>query len=50
MLPKGCKGAELKAASKDVGIRLFPQHKEIIVKQKDADSLLIAEWARRNDL
>lgn len=50
MLPKGCKGDELKAASKDIGIRLFPEHKEIITKQKDADSLLIAEWARRMDL
>lgn len=51
MLPKGCKGTEeLKAASKDIGIRLFPEHKDIITKRKDADSLLIAEWARREQL
>jgi hypothetical protein len=48
MLPSGLKGPELKAASLDVGIRLFPQLREEIIKQKDADALLIAEWARRN--
>jgi len=50
MLPKGCKGPELKAASKDIGIRLFPDYAEVIRKHKDADSLLIAEWARRSGL
>jgi len=48
MLPAGLKGtAELKKASMDIGCRLFPEHAEAIRKHKDADSLLIAEWARR---
>lgn len=50
LLPKGLKGAELKHASKDIGKRLFPGLSKEIDKQKDADGLLIAEWARRNDL
>ena len=51
MLPKGLKGtAELKAASLDIGIRLFPGWKDHIERHKDADSLLIAEWARRKGL
>ena len=50
LLPKGLKGAELKHASKDIGIRLFPHMKTEIEKQKDADALLIAEWARRSNL
>ena len=49
MLPAGIKGtAELKKASVDIGCRLFPKYAEAIRKHKDADSLLIAEWARRN--
>lgn len=48
MLPEGAKGPELKSLSVQVGCRLFPCHKEWIVKQGDADSLLIAEAARRN--
>lgn len=48
MLPSGLKGsANLKSASKDIGLRLFPTMKDVIGKQKDSDSLLIAEWARR---
>ena len=51
LLPKGIKGsAELKKASCDIGIRLFPQYKEQILKHKDADGLLIAEWAKRQNL
>ena len=51
MLPQGCKGTpELKAASMAIGTRLFPEHAEAILKQKDADSLLMAEWARRSGL
>ena len=51
MLPKGLKGtAELKKASMDIGIRLFPELKGAIRKHKDADSLLMAEWARRTGL
>lgn len=47
MLPSGLKGAELKEVSRVVGIRLFPNLKKEIESQKDADALLIAEWARR---
>jgi len=48
ILPKGTKGApELKKASLDIGSRLFPQFKELMKKQKDADGILIAENARR---
>lgn len=51
LLPSGIKGSdEQKKASKDIGCRLFPQHSELITKHKDADGLLIAEWARRNKL
>lgn len=51
MLPKGTKGTpDLKKASMDIGCRLFPQHSELIKKHKDADALLIAEWARRTQL
>ena len=51
MLPKGTKGSEdLKKASVDIGCRLFPQFKDVIRHHKDADSLLIAEWARREGL
>ena len=47
LLPSGCVGDELKKASKDIGSRLFPQHADAIKKHGDADSLLIAEWAKR---
>lgn len=51
LLPAGLKGsAEQKSASKDVGLRLFPQHKDLINKHKDADGILIAEWAKRSNL
>ena len=48
LLPQGTKGSdELKKASHDIGIRLFPQFKDAIEKQGDADGLLIAEYCRR---
>jgi len=51
LLPQGCTGApELKRASEDIGLRLFPAHSATIKKHKDADALLIAEWARRENL
>jgi hypothetical protein len=51
MLPEGIKGSvEQKKASMDIGIRLFPQFEKMIRQHKDADGLLIAEWARRNNL
>jgi hypothetical protein len=50
LLPKGCKKEELKKASLDIGIRLFPVFKEQIIKHKDADGLLIGEYSRRKNL
>lgn len=51
MLPSGIQGApELKKASMDIGLRLFPGHADVIKKHKDADALLIAEHARREQL
>jgi len=51
LLPHGIKGSpELKKASMDIGCRLFPTQSELITKHKDADALLIAEWARRSAL
>jgi len=48
LLPKGIKGAPLlKKASLDIGLRLFPEHTDRIIKQKDADGILIAEFMRR---
>jgi hypothetical protein len=47
ILPKGCKGDDLKKASADIGCRLFPAFTDAIRKHKDADSLLMVEWARR---
>lgn len=49
MLPSGLKGEELKIASKDVGCRLFPSKKDFIQKHKDADSLLMAAWAKKTN-
>ena len=40
----------LKKASMQKGIELFPVVKNFIMQHKDADGLLIAEWARRNNL
>lgn len=49
LLPRGTKGADdLKKASLDIGTRLFPQFKHLF--KKDADGLLMAEWARRANL
>lgn len=51
ILPSGIKGPDnLKYASMEVGVQLFPYLKEYIYKHKDADGLLIAEWARRRGL
>lgn len=48
MLPKGTKGTPaLKKASVDIGLRLFPDHEDLIRKHKDADSILMAEAMRR---
>lgn len=44
------KEVQLKQLSSDIGKRLYPQFSQFIDKQKDADALLIAEWARRNRL
>lgn len=50
LLPAGCKGAELKKASTEIGNRLFPSLRPAIQKQGDADGILIAEYARRRGL
>lgn len=51
MLPTGIKGSDkLKRASKDIGLRLFPDQTEVITDHGDADGLLMAEWARREKL
>ena len=51
LLPEGIKGtANLKSASADIGLRLYPQLKREIAKQKDADGILIAEHGRRSGL
>lgn len=48
ILPSGIKGRdELKLASMNIGYRLFPEHHELITKNKDADGLLIAEYCKR---
>lgn len=47
MLPAGVKGPETKTASLAVGERLFPHLKDKF--KNDADSLLIAEYIRRNN-
>lgn len=48
MLPSGIKGPELKKASMQRGLELFPTCADWIRKQKDADPLMILEFARRN--
>lgn len=45
LLPQGSK--DLKSDSKDIGQRLFPEHKTLIEKHGDADGILIAEYCRR---
>ena len=51
MLPAGLKGSdEQKKASMDVGCRLFPQHKELIQRHKDADGILMAEYLHRKGI
>ena len=48
LLPASLKGsAELKAASVQVGIRLWPHLESAIRKHGDADGLLIAEYLKR---
>jgi hypothetical protein len=46
-LPKGVKGPDTKLRSMQVGCRQYPEHSELITKQKDADGILIAEHCRR---
>lgn len=53
MLPEGvikAGGKELKRASLQRGIELFPNMTTALNLQGDADALLIAEWARRSNL
>lgn len=48
MLPSGLEGPDLKIASLDIGKRLFPKIEW--KKLKDADGLLMAEYARRKGM
>ncbi len=50
LLPQKIKKEDTKKASLDIGLRLFPQHRALIEKHKDADGLLIAEYARRKNI
>jgi len=51
LLPGGTIGSvALKEASRDVGIRMFPEHKELIRKHGDADGLLLAAYAKKYNL
>ena len=51
LLPAGIKGSdEQKKASMNVGCRLFPEHRELIQKHKDADGILIAEHLHRKGI
>jgi len=50
LLPQGAKKEELKRYSMEIGCRLFPQHSELIKKHKDADGILMAEYAKRKGL
>ena len=47
LLPHDSTKEQLKKDSTDIGCRLFPQHRDLIVKHKDADGILIAEYCRR---
>lgn len=47
LLPIGSKGTQLKNDSVTIGKRLFPKHSDLIIKHKDADGILIAEFGRR---
>lgn len=48
LLPHGVSGSdELKAASRQMGLRLHPELAAVIEKHGDADGLLIAEYLRR---
>jgi hypothetical protein len=47
LLSKGVQGREaLKRNSKQIAIRLFPHLKEVIIKVKDGDGILITEFCR----
>jgi len=47
MLLPPVKGPDLKIASTQIGIRLFPHLKDEILRRGDADGILIAEYLRR---
>jgi hypothetical protein len=48
LLPKGCKGQELKTASMQIASQMWPEFTDGIHKHGDGDGLLIAEYARRH--
>lgn len=46
IFPKGTKGDKTKLRSMQIGSKKYPQHSELIVKHKDADGLMLAEFCR----
>jgi hypothetical protein len=46
----GAKGPDLKKASRDAAMRLFPAWQTELEKADDGDAILIAEYGRRNNL
>lgn len=44
LLPQGVKGPDLKTASAQIAVRLYPNNAEIINKHKDGDGILIAHY------
>lgn len=50
MLPKNVTKEALKTASAQIGCRMFPKLRDAIIKHGDADSLLMAEWARQTKI
>jgi hypothetical protein len=49
LLPIGIKKGETKKASLDIATRKFPLYKDLYIKQKDGDGILIAEYCRRKE-
>jgi len=47
LLPIGSTKEQLKIDSMTIGKRLFPEHEQLIMKHRDADGILLAEYGRR---
>ncbi len=48
-LPHGLKGKDLKHASKEIAIRMYPEQKEIIEKIGDGDAIFIALYRNKKE-